>query len=1114
MRVHPRVWLFTLVIVFLLIASTIPVLAQVTSGQITGTIFDPQGAALAGAEITVTNANTALTRTTTSTASGGYSLPALPPGTYNLTVKAKGFTTLEQKSISLLVGQVLTLNQTLKPGAVSEVVEVTGEPPLVETSKTEIGGSVTPTEVTSLPILDRNFTELMTLIPGVRPAEAFDPTKTRVGNISVNGGDGRQLDISVDGGDNKDLVVGGLVQNFPVEAIQEFNVVTDQYNAEAGHSVGGVANVVIKSGTNTVHGSALGLTQLSTLNRTNYFEKQNCLTATPAITDVSKCKSVFHRYDYAFSLGGPIIKDKFFAFGAFEQKREPGSIVAAPGIVSDLTTFASQSSGFPGGPYAFPSGTLPFPYVDTLAAVRLDYKIADRQNLFLRYGRQKWSNPNDQLGNTNTPFTADGSQAQNDVNNFHDLALGHNITISANKVNSLNLHFQDMANAILASPTKSFTYPVAGGGTVTNPNIIFSDGSQVGQNANVPQKTLIRKYQVRDDFNWLHGKHNFKFGVNDIYFAKMGGSFFFGANGYQALFWDDPVCIQANNCLNGGSNYTNGISTPGAVQELLFSAGSGSTAQPPWHSLGLYWQDSYKVTPRLTLNAGLRWDANIGFLRPMFGNSLTTSNRTIWWLDQTAMAAGATLGSDPGMQQVQEIVHSKGDLNRTTADWKEVQPRFGFAWDISGNGKNVIRGGYGIARDQIFQNITLFSLQQTQPTIYQTLFDYVGNKPPGGACTPTAPFDICSFRFGIDPLPVPPPGSSAADITPQAVGRIVNPKITDPWSQQFSVGWSSQLSTDYALSVDYYHTLGTHEERVLNANPIIMPVCDASFPGSNPSDPRCVAGAGTRLMDLAFQTAGAALGDPTLTAGRFAQIYEYSTNNRSMYDGINFQLRKRASHHLMFQVNDTVSWSRSWGGFPVASYGGSGLAVTPQQQFAPNEFVRTNFDERNRFVVSGVFDLSHGFQLSPIFQASSGRPYSFLVGGEVDGDGRRTLDRVCVGSTLSNPLYPGHNGASAGCTMIDPNTLTGKAFIQMNLRASKSISFNERAKLWLYAEFFNLFNRANFCNSYEEDVTDSHFNEPRAFCAGPSNAVAGGVSGFTAFAVPSLHTQLGLRFEF
>jgi Carboxypeptidase regulatory-like domain len=214
MRVLPPIRLFLLVIVFLSVCA-IPVLAQVTSGEITGTIFDQQGAALPDAEISVTDTSTALTRTTVSTASGGYSLPALPPGTYNLTVKSKGFSTLQQKGISLVVGQVLTLNQTLKPGAVSEVVEVTGEPPLVETSKTEIGGSDTPTEVTSLPILDRNFTELMTLVPGVRPAEAFDPTKTRVGNISVNGGDGRQLDISVDGGDNKDLVVGGLVQNFP-----------------------------------------------------------------------------------------------------------------------------------------------------------------------------------------------------------------------------------------------------------------------------------------------------------------------------------------------------------------------------------------------------------------------------------------------------------------------------------------------------------------------------------------------------------------------------------------------------------------------------------------------------------------------------------------------------------------------------------------------------------------------------------------------------------------------------------------------------------------------------------------------------------------------------------
>jgi hypothetical protein len=218
---------------------------------------------------------------------------------------------------------------------------------------------------------------------------------------------------------------------------------------------------------------------------------------------------------------------------------------------------------------------------------------------------------------------------------------------------------------------------------------------------------------------------------------------------------------------------------------------------------------------------------------------------------------------------------------------------------------------------------------------------------------------------------------------------------------------------------------------------------------------------------------------------------------------------------MMFQVSDTISSSRSWGGFPVASYGGSGLAVTPQQQFAPNEFARTNFDERNRFTFSGLFDLPGSFQVSPIFQAASGRPYSFLAGSDLNGDGRSILDRACVGSTLSAPVL------NAGCNELKPNTLTGKAFIQMNLRATKYFNIGERSKVSLYAEFFNLFNRTNFCNSYEEDANlfdpnpaINGFNVPKAFCAGPSNAAFGGVSGFTAFAVPSLHTQLGMRFEF
>jgi len=1083
---------------FLLMLAT-SLVAQETTASINGTITDATGAVVSKAKITVTQPSTGFSRETVSGAAGDYNLALLPPGTYEMKVQAPGFATVSQKNITLLVGRAITLNQTLKPGGANELVEVTAEPPMIETTVSNVVGTVSPSEVSNLPILDRNFSGLSTLIPGVRNAEGFDPTKTRVGNISVNGGDGRQVDTSVDGGDNKDLVVGGLVQNFTMEGIQEFNVSTNRYTSEAGHSVAAVVNVISKSGSNNFHGSVFSLFQLSTLDKNDYFTLQNCQNQ--GISSGNCPKPLLHRYHYGGSFGGPILKDKLFFFGAFEQKREPGTLVVNPSTPPDLTAFAAQTQGLPGGPYAFPVNTLPSPYIDTLGTVKLDWTINARQNAFLRYGGQKWTTTNDQVG---AIFTTDGTQGNNDINNFHDLAIQYNFTVSPTKVNSFNVHFQDMVNKIPPLPTHTFTYPVEGGGTVTNPYILFNDGNSVGLNPNVPQETLIRKYQFRDDFTWSHGTHNLKFGGNWLYFAKMGG-YFYSQNGYSITFWDDPVCIAAGTCPNGsGGIYPQGISTPGAVQDILLNGGSGSTAQPSWSSLGLYAQDDWKVRPGLTLNLGLRWDANIRFLQSQLGNSLTNSNKGIWDMRQVIASPNFPV-NDPGAQTMLLLAGNTSNLQRRTSSWKEFQPRIGFAWDILGNGKHLLRGGYGIARDQIFQNITLWSIQQSQPTIYQAVFEQTGSAGPGIEGSPcqnlgTGPVDVCSFQFGKTALPVPPPPTT--DLAFGATPRLTSPTITDPWSQQFGLGYAWQINNDYAFSADYVHILGTHEERVVNQNPLISNVCNPDY-GGNPDNPQCVNGTATRLMDYAFYATGGAD-----QVGRFNKIYDYSTNNRSFYDGINLQIRKRMSKNFMFQISNVISWSRSWGGFPVASYGGSGLAITPAAQFLPSEFGYTNFDERNRFVASGIFNLPWGFSLAPIFTAASARPYSFIAGTDVNGDGRRVIDRVCLGSTLANPI------TTPGCTMVQPNTLRGKGFIQMNLRTTKNFNFGESMQLSLYWEFYNLFNRSNFCNSYEESAGASNFNTPQSYCNGPSNANFGGVSGYGAAATPSLSSQFGLRFSF
>ena len=986
-----------------------PVAAQVTTADIIGRVVDQNGAAVASATITARHTGTGQERTAQSDEQGNYTISELPPGTYDITVQAQNFSKAVVQGREINVGRTVTLNFDLKPGQITEIVNVTADSLQIETTRSDLGGVVTPVQVENLPLLNRTFAALSVIMPEARPVGNFDPTKTRVGNVAFNGGDGRQVDVNVDGGDNKDNVVGSLLQNFSYESIQEFQVLQHRWTAEQGRAVGGVVNVITKSGSNEFHGSFFANFRDESLRAFDFFENQR-KAATPSFE-----KPSFSRQEVGGSIGGPIMKDDLFFFFALERFRERQNVPVSQAA-------AVQIPLIPGSDFV---SEIPTPYDDTLLTARVDHNINDRQTMFYRFAYQKNASPNDQVAN---PATTDLTGGNTDDNKLYSFVAGHTWTLSPTKLNQFSFHFQDFNNAIL--------------GVTTDPQLTFPGGITIGANTNVPQATTERKFQFRDDFSWQARKHGMKFGVNYIH-TELGGFFFFGSKGYTISWFDSPTTISTNS--NG--KYPQGFATPGAVQNISFSDGEGNHDQTV-HQLAFYFQDDYKATRNLTLNLGLRWDANIHNLPDQ------TNNRTILILQQLNHPRAEAITGDPEK------------LSRTTPSWTEFQPRFGFAWDPRGTGKTVIRGGYGIFYDQLFQNLTLFSLTQTNPVLYQTILSLT-NSDVGVGQLPT-------FRFGVDPLPQPPPGFSISDLAVGGFGRINDPEASEPYVQKFSIGFETQLSDDLTLSSDYVHTLGLNEPRVQVINPRIEEICNSAFPGSNPASPLCVRGVNSRVFDRAFVDAG-------LPANRIEQINMIGTTNRSLFDSWTTTLRWRTRKHL-FTGSYVLASSRSWGGQPVASYSGNGIATTPENQFKPEEFGPTRLDERHRVVLSGVFNFRWGLQLSPILQLASSRPFSANTGLDIDGDGLATNDRLCAGvdpgavfavrgnSTAIRALNP------RGCAQAQVNSLrhgrivdasgtvqedqSGR-FFNVDLRASKMFRFGERYGLSAYIDLYNVFNAEN-----------------------------------------------------
>lgn len=1019
---------------FLACVALLPCIAlfgQVTAdANLTGFVRDSSGAVIADAQVRLESVETGAVREARTKADGEYRFDLVSPGSYNLTISASGFQTKLMKNVVLAIGQTVTNNVTLEVGQQTQTVTVEATAPLLNSEKTDVSTTITPHEVENLPLVGRDFANLAYLAPGVKLADSYDPTKNRYAILSVNGDNGRDVNVTVNGVDNKDNTVGGPVMQFPLEAIEEFHISTQRFSAENGRSEGAAINVITKAGTNDFHGSLFGYFRDDALD-TDELVPNGTGGSTPE-------HPAYSRQWFGGSFGGPIKKDKLFVFFALERERENQELAESTTSYNELVL--AKGAGLA----AQPSATIPRPFFETRYTGRMDYTINDNNTAYVSYSSQTNNSLNDQSDGT-------GDLTNGNFTKNHLLLANFtlNSILSSNTVNQFTAGYQYWDNLIASN--------------ISAPLVVFPSAS-FGTNTNVPQQSFQKKWQFRDDISKTIGKHTLRAGVDYIWNPVEGGFFEFSST-LEIDFAVNPSTILGNPGL-----YPQGFSTPGLVTGMT-QANGDPYFEVATKQLGLYFQDDWKVTPRLTLNLGLRWDKDFN----MIGLSDVKNSRTYQEL--------VALNSPISNPYVSRLPHD---------DNKDFSPRVGFAYDVTGSGKHVVRGGYGLYFGNVFQNIPLFMEQMSNPTVFQTV---ISLSAPTDIVTGTG-IPLGSWRYGVDPLPVVPPPST--QLAPGSVGRLMDPDYRNPMAEEFNAGYSWAPNTSSVIEVDYTHVLGLHENKTINIDQKI------------PVDGVCC----FRPLDPAF----AASTEPEL-----ASVRDEQSIGRSRYDGVNFSYRRRMSNHFSVNANYTLAWAYGYDSGQPSFRDYPRLSTAP---FASYEWGPTPNDERHHVTLSGIVDLPWGFQMAPILQFGSPRPYengtanaiSIVNSSNTLNTGGGTYNAVVVPSdditnylafsgnnTAAQNCFYGLNGYAPGsCTIAKYDPLRGDPFFELDLRLSKTIRLGERMRLQLIGQAFNLTNRANYGNDFGNNIADpTTFGHPIGFIA-PSSTI-----------IPrSLWSEFGARFSF
>ena len=525
-----------------------PLAAQSAGAALSGRAADEQGGALPGVSVTAKSGATGFTRTVATGPDGNYRFASLLPDKYDVTASLSGFKTLEEKDVVLNIATTRTLNFTMTVAAATASVTVTAETPLVR-SDPAIGTVVSEKELQTLPLNGRQFANLAVLAPGTSLAYNADPTKPGQLTVALNAGSGRNVNYVIDGGDNTDDTIGGALQNFSLESVQEFSIQTQQYRAEFGRSTGGVLNVVTRTGTNAFHGSGFEYFRAKALNAETENEKLG-----------GSGKSAYRRDQFGGAIGGPIVRDAAHFFGTYEQTNR-------------RTNYTVNTSG------VFPSldGTaVPIPFTDKLAAAKVTYNMSASQFLQVRFGYQKNS---DKYGASPVATPNALGTVSNEYKSFLG---GHQLQVSANALNEFVFQYTKFDDTITSDSH--------------DPAIYFPSGVLSGQNFNTPQSTHQTKYQFKDDFSYstsLAGQaHDFKAGINVIHEPNLSGDFSSGVDSPQYTLAADNVNAHVTDITQFGGFL--GQSTP-------------------VNQYSVYVQDAWRPSSRFTANVGLRYDLWLGF---------------------------------------------------------------------------------------------------------------------------------------------------------------------------------------------------------------------------------------------------------------------------------------------------------------------------------------------------------------------------------------------------------------------------------------------------------------------------------------------------------------------